>query len=290
MLTKQRTKDLNIAILCFQEYERESQLSQEQFSQDMCHTANQTFVRHASQEFSRQEQQESVSLLDNSQEIGWPVRYVRRTLPRPSDMQQESVSLLANSQELSWQEPPAPRTTLPRPPTWPRIATAGRPPNEVGKGNRQGCGSRGDPEGSKGPRAARWRLPSSSNKENIGQSIAKERDLQHHLSEISKQVSKLPTSVSRLLEEAVRFLDTSHAAKEGELKQSLEMSLNLLKEVAAGKETEASENRVADLSRRLQCVSESIQEEGFRVKGFEEKQDVLAKEITGMKDDLNKNF
>ena len=167
-----KNKNLNIAILCFQEYERESQLSQEQFSQDMCHTANQTFVRHASQEFSRQEQQESVSLLDNSQEIGWPVCYVRRTLPRPSDMQQESVSLLANSQELSWQEPPAPRTTLPRPPTWPRIATAGRPQNEVGKGNRQDCGSRGDPEGSKGPRAARWRLPSSSNKENIGQSIA----------------------------------------------------------------------------------------------------------------------
>ena len=100
----------------------------------------------------------------------------------------------------------------------------------------------------------------------------------------------MPTSVSRLLEEAVRFLDTSHAAKEGELKQSLEMSLNLLKEVAAGNETEANENRVADLSRLLQSVSESIQEEGFRVKGIEEKQDVLATEITGMKDDLNKNF
>ena len=231
-----------------------------------------------------------MSLLDNSQEIGWPGRHVRRTLPRPSDLQQESVSLLANSQELSWQEPPATRRTLPRPPTWPRIATAGRPSNGGGKENRQDCRSRDDPEGSKGPRVARWRLPSSSNKENIGQSAAKEKDLRHHLSEISKQVSKLPTSVSRLLEEAVRFLDSSHASKQGELKQSLETSLNLLKEVVAGKETEANENRTADLSRLLQRVSESIQEEGSRVKGIEERQEVLAKEITGLKDDINRNF
>jgi len=289
-----------------QEYERESQLSQEQFSQDLClNPANQIYSRPASQEFSRpgptrqcsvpgwtttEEQQESVSLLDNSQEIGWPGRHVRRTLPRPSDLQQESVSLLANSQELSWQEPPAPRRTLPRPPTWPRIATAGRPSNGGGKENRQDCRSRDDPEGSKGPRVARWRLPSSSNKENIGQSAAKERDLRHHLSEISKQVSKLPTSVSRLLEEAVRFLDSSHASKQGELKQSLETSLKLLKEVAAGKETEANENRTADLSRLLQRVSESIQEEGSRVKGIEERQDMLVKEITGLKGEMTKNF
>ena len=298
---------LKITILfCLKEYERESQLSQEQFSQDLClNPANQIYSRPASQEFSRpgptrqcsvprwtttEEQQESVSLLDNSQEIGWPGRHVRRTLPRPSDLQQESVSLLANSQELSWQEPPATRRTLPRPPTWPRIATAGRPSNGGGKENRQDFGSRDDPEGSKGPRVARWRLPSSSNKENIGQSAAKERDLRHHLSEISKQVSKLPTSVSRLLEEAVRFLDSSHASKQGELKQSLETSLKLLKEVAAGKETEANENRTADLSRLLQRVSESIQEEGSRVKGIEERQEVLAKEITGLKDDINRNF
>ena len=301
------TKYFNILILfCFKEYERESQLSQEQFSQDMYHPPSQTFGRPASQEFTRpgptirqgsvpgwtsaEVQQESVSLLDNSQEMGWPMRNVRRTLPRPSDLQQESVSLLANSQELSWQEPPAPRRTLPRPPTWPRIATAGRPSNGVGKGNSQDFGSRDASEGSKGPRAARWRLPSSSNKENMGQSAAKERDLRHHLSEISKQVSKLPTSVSRLLEEAVRFLDTSHTSKQGELKQLLETIFNLLKEIAAGKETQANENRTADLSRLLQHVSESIQEDGSRVKGIEERQDMLVKEMTGLKDEMNKNF
>ena len=268
----------------------------------MCHPASQEFSRlgPAARQASlpgwttAEVEQESVSLLNNSQEIGWPMRSVRRTLPRPSDMQQESVSLLANSQELSWQEPPAPRRTLPRPPTWPRIATAGRPSNGAGKGTPQDLGSRdGGRSGAleKGPRAARWRLPNnSSNKENVGQSAAKERDLRHHLSEISKQVSKLPTSVSRLLEEAVRFLDTSHASKQGELKQILETILNIMKEVAAQKETEARENRIAEMSQLLQHVSESIQEEGSRVKGIEDKQDMLAKEITGLKDELKKNF
>ena len=295
----------------FKDYERESQLSQEQFSQDMCHPASQTFNRPPSQDFNRlgfsrqgsvpgwtamDVQQESVSLLNNSQEMGLPVANARRTLPRPSDAHQESVSLLANSQELSWQEPPppAPRRTLPRPPTWPRIATAGRPSNGAGKGTPQDLGSRdGGRSGAleKGPRAARWRLPNnSSNKENVGQSAAKERDLRHHLSEISKQVSKLPTSVSRLLEEAVRFLDTSHASKQGELKQILETILNMMKEVAAQKETEAKENRIAELKRLLQDVSESIQEEGSKVKGIEEKQDILVTEVTGLRDEMKKNF
>ena len=168
-----------LIIFCSKEYERESQLSQEQYSQDMSHQASQEFSRPGSQEFSRagptrqgsvpgwnttEVQQESVSLLANSQEIGWPVRNVRRTLPRPTDMQQESVSLLANSQELSCQEP---RRTLPRPPTWPRIASAGRPSDGAGKRNSQEFGSRDAPDGSKGQRVARWRLPCSSNKENI---------------------------------------------------------------------------------------------------------------------------
>ena len=291
-----------LIIFCSKEYERESQLSQEQYSQDMSHQASQEFSRPGSQEFSRagptrqgsvpgwnttEVQQESVSLLANSQEIGWPVRNVRRTLPRPTDMQQESVSLLANSQELSWQEP---RRTLPRPPTWPRIASAGRPSDGAGKRNSQESGSRDASDGSKGQRVARWRLPCSSNKENIGQSAAKERDLRHHLSEISKQVSKLPTSVSRLLEEAVRFLDTSHTSKQNELKQSLETILDLFKEVAASKETEANEKRTADLGRLLQEVSDIIQEESSRVKAIEERQGMLGKEVTGLKEEMIKNF
>jgi len=287
-----------------QEYERENQLSQDQFSQDMCHPTSQEYSRLGPARQGSlpgwtmtEVEQESVSLLNNSQETGWPMRSVRRTLPRPSDMQQDSVSLLANSQELSWQEPPAPRRTLPRPPTWPRIATSGCPSSGVGKRNSQDFGSRdvgrigaGAPEGSKGPRAARWRLPSSSNKENNGQSAAKERDLRHHLTEISKQVSKVPTSVSRLLEEAVRFLDTSHASKQGELKQSLETTLNLLKEVAVGKENEGNENGTADLKRLLQHVSESIQEEGSRVKGLEARQEMIMNEITGLKSEMTKKF
>ena len=278
----------------------------------MCHPASQTFSnRPVSQDFSRlgfsrqgsvpgwntnDVQQESVSLLNNSPGMGWPVANARRTLPRTSDAHQESVSLLANSQEPP--PPPATRRTLPRPPTWPRIATSGRPSNGAGRGIPQDLGSRdggrsGAPE--KGPRAARWRLPNnsivhSSNKENVGQSAAKERDLRHHLSEISKQVSKLPTSVSRLLEEAVHFLDTSHASNQGKLKEMLETILNMMKEVAAQKENEAGEKRITELSQILQHVSESIQDEGSRVKAIEKRQDMLVKEITGLKDEMKKNF
>ena len=43
----------------------------------------------------------------------------------------------------------------------------------------------------------------------------------------------MPTSVSRLLEEAVHFLDTSNASKQGDVKESLESVLGKLKEVAA---------------------------------------------------------
>ena len=183
-------------------------------SQDLRRPAGQDFSRSASQEFSRngstrqgslhgwtdaEVQQESVSLLHNSEESCWPA-YNTRTLPI-STVQQQSVSLLANSQELSWPDPapPASRRTLPRPPTWPRINNAGRSSFGVGKGNFQDLGGKdagrtigGPTEGFKGPRAARWRLPSSSNKETItAQCAAKERDLKHHLSEILKQVQKL---------------------------------------------------------------------------------------------------
>ena len=177
-------------------------------SQDLRRPAGQDFSRSASQEFSRngstrqgslhgwtdaEVQQESVSLLHNSEESCWPAHNTR-ALPIGT-VQQQSVSLLANSQELSWPDPPAPRRTLPRPPTWPRITNIGRSSVGIGKGNSQDLKGKdvvGTMEGSKGPRAARWRLPSSFNKENItAQSAAKERDLKQHLSEISKQVPKL---------------------------------------------------------------------------------------------------
>ena len=109
-------------------------------------------------------------------------------------------------------------------------------------------------------RAARWRLPSStSNKENAGQSAAKERDLRHHLSEVSKQVSKMPTSISKLLEEAVRFLDSSQASKQGTLKDSLDKILDTLKELTDGKGGDERDNLIAEQVQSLQLVSESLQ-------------------------------
>ena len=161
----------------------------------------------------------------------------------------------------------------------------------VGKSNNQGIGKSRQADAQEGSqRAARWRLPSStSNKENAGQSAAKERDLRHHLSEVSKQVSKMPTSISKLLEEAVRFLDSSQASKQGTLKDSLDKILDTLKELTDGKGGDERDNLIAEQVQSLQLVSESLQKEGERVRGIEEKQEVLTKELVGLKDEMKKN-
>ena len=216
---------------------------------------------------------------------------MRQTLPRYSDSQQESISFLENSQELNWPEPLAPRRTLPRPPTWPRINRTGQPSGGVGKSNNQGIGKSRQADAQEGSqRAARWRLPSStSNKENEGQSAAKERDLRHHLSEVSKQVSKMPTRISKLLEEAVRFLDSSQASKQGTLKDSLDKILDSLKELTDGKGGDEGDNMVAEQVQSLKLVTEIIQKEGERVRSIEEKQEILTKELVGLKDEMKKN-
>ena len=216
---------------------------------------------------------------------------MRRTLPRYSDSQQESTSLLENSQELNWPEPIAPRRTLPRPPTWPRMNIIGRPAVGVGKNNNQGIGKSREANAQEGNQsAARWRLPTpTSNKENAGQSAAKERDLRHHLSEVSKQVSKMPTSISKLLEEAVRFLDSSQASEQGTVKDRLDKILDLLKELRDGKGGDEGHNMVTEQVQSLQLVTEIIQKEGERVRSIEEKQEILTEELVGLKDEMKRN-
>ena len=120
-------------------------------------------------------------------------------------------------------------------------------------------------------------------------SATKERDLRHHLSEVSKQVSKMPTSISKLLEEAVRFLDSSQASKQGTLKERLDKILDTLKELTDGKGGDERDNLIAEQVQSLQLVSESLQKEGERVRGIEEKQEVLTKELVGLKDEMKKN-
>ena len=127
---------------------------------------------------------------------------------------------------------------------------------------------------------------STSNKENAGQIAAKERDLRHHLSEVSKQVSKMPTSISKLLEEAVRFLDSSQALKQGTLKDSLDKILDTLKELTDGKGGDERDNLIAEQLQSLQLV---FRKEGERVRSIEEKQEVLTKELVGLKDEMKKN-
>ena len=88
----------------------------------------------------------------------------------------------------------------------------------------------------------------------------------------------------------MRFLDTSHATKQGDVKESLETILASLREVAAQRETEAGGERISELKQLLEHVGETIREEGSRVKGLEEKQNMLVKEVKGLGDDIKRNF
>ena len=88
----------------------------------------------------------------------------------------------------------------------------------------------------------------------------------------------------------MRFLDTSHATKQGDVKESLETILASLREVAAQRETEAGGERISELKQLLEHVGETIREEGSRVKGLEEKQNVLVKAVEELGNDVKKNF
>merc|ERR1712013_137107 len=54
----------------------------------------------------------------------------------------------------------------------------------------------------------------------------------------------------------------------------------------------AGDNLVAEhvIVQSLQLVTESLQKEGERVRGIEEKQEMLTKELVGLKDEMKKNF
>ena len=100
----------------------------------------------------------------------------------------------------------------------------------------------------------------------------------------------MPTRISKLLEEAVRFLDSSQASKQGTLKDSLDNILNSVKELGDQKYGDAGDNLVAEHVQSLQLVTESLQKEGERVRGIKEKQEMLTKELVGLKDEMKKNF
>ena len=87
----------------------------------------------------------------------------------------------------------------------------------------------------------------------------------------------------------MRFLDSSQASKQGMLKDSLDKILDTLKELTDGKCGDERDNLIAEQVQSLQLVSESLQKEGERVRGIEEKQEVLTKELVGLKDEMKKN-
>ena len=99
----------------------------------------------------------------------------------------------------------------------------------------------------------------------------------------------MPTSISKLLEEAVRFLYSSQASKQGTLKDSLDKILDSLKELTDGKGGDEGDNMVAEQVQSLKLVTEIIQKEGERVRSIEEKQEILTEELVGLKDEMKKN-
>ena len=73
------------------------------------------------------------------------------------------------------------------------------------------------------------------------------------------------------------------------MKDSLDKILDTLKELTDGKGGDERDNLIAEQVQSLQLVSESLQKEGERVRGIEEKQEVLTKELVGLKDEMKKN-
>ena len=88
----------------------------------------------------------------------------------------------------------------------------------------------------------------------------------------------------------MRFLDTSNASKQGDVKESLESVLGKLKEVAAQRETGAEGERISELRQLLEQVGGNIRDQGARVQGLEEKQNMLVMEVKGLGDDIKRNF
>ena len=78
----------------------------------------------------------------------------------------------------------------------------------------------------------------------------------------------MPTSISKLLEEAVRFLDSSQASEQGTVKDRLDKILDLLKELRDGKGGDEGDDMDAEQVQSLQLVTEIIQKVGERVRGM----------------------
>jgi len=89
------------------------------------------------------------------------------------------------------------RPTLPRPPSCPTFATSQPPPiqSKFSASNRQ-------------ENNPRWKfLPVTGTSAKKGEAV--ERDLKNHLEIVKKDISMIPSSISKLLEEAVTYLDNN---------------------------------------------------------------------------------
>ena len=157
----------------------------------------------------------------------------------------------------SWEAPGARRMAA-RPPTWPSVPRVSQ------------------------EREGRWSLPDPKAGREGG-------DLKHHLADLSSKVSKLPASVSGLLEEAIRFLETSQEKGQKELQERLEASLEMCGQAPKCKEGTPRKEELLSLNRAHEEITGVVEAQKEVTKDIVRQQTELAEKSSEIRNDLEKN-
>ena len=145
-----------------------------------------------------------------------------------------------------------------RPPTWPSVPRVSQ------------------------EREGRWSLPDPK--------AGRERgDLKHHLADLSGKVSKLPASVSGLLEEAIRFLETSQEKGQKELQERLEAALAMCGQASESEEGTHMKEQLRSLYRVHEEITGLVEAQNKVFKDIGSQQTELAHKSSVIGNELEKN-
>ena len=132
------------------------------------------------------------------------------TNPRYSqELPDYGYSQYGSYSQAGWAQPAPRRRPLPKPPTWPslpRPAGPSLPRPPIRPSLPRESHSRG--VGGHRMRGNTWKFSGQhrDTEGSSGETLGREQDMKYHLSNINSHMSKLPSNVSMLIEEAVRFL------------------------------------------------------------------------------------
>ena len=158
----------------------------------------------------------------------------------------------------SWEAPGARRMAA-RPPTWPSVPRVSQ------------------------EREGRWSLPYPKAGREGG-------DLKHHLADLSSKVSKLPASVSGLLEEAIRFLETSQEKGQKELQERLEAALEMFGQAPGSEEGSHREDQLQSLHRVHEEIIGLVEAQKEVTKDIVRQQtELVAEKSSEIRNELEKN-